>query len=1652
MLSGVDSRAVHDRRRELLRRRLAERGLVDVDPTAQETPAAAPALRAGERYPLSPGQRRMWFLQALDAADTTLNIGVCYRLIGAVDPARLRRAFDDVVTRHSILRTRYGVDESGEPYQVFGDVPLDWAQQDRSDWRDAVTQDVDRPFDLTADPPIRILLIRTGAAEFVLSLVVHHICWDDDCWAVFFDELSRAYNGAVPDGAAPQYAAVFDRIPVPDDTDLDHWRQALHPLPDAVELPGHRAAQPTRRADHRTQAVPADLFAAVEEFARSRSASPFMVLLSAFGALVGRYADASDFLVAVPVTDRPAGTETVLGYFGNTLLLRLTGDPAATFASSVDAVRGTCLAGFAHSSVGIDRVIGAVNPDRAAGHDGLAGMVQLGFSMRKSANGFAFDGITAEQLEPAAGSAPIPLSLAVVAEPDGAYLELEYQADVLDGALVERFADHYLRLLGAALREPDRRLAGLDMLGPDERAAILAQSHGTSAVVGDVTMIALLEATAAARPDATALVAAGTELTYPDLHRRANRLARWLIGGGAGPEDVVGLQLGNSTEFIVAMLAVLKAGAGYLPIDPGYPADRIAYLRDDAAPRITLDPAALQAAERAAAGLPDTAVCDADRVRPLRPDNLAYVIYTSGTTGRPKGVAVTHAAVADHIRGFAAEWSMTAEDRLLQMASVSFDASAAEIFLTLYLGATLVLPDPDALGDVDRIAETVERQRVTVLQMVPSLLGTLLKLPPNGVWRQLRHLPVGGEALPGRLADDFVAQHPGVGLRNHYGPTEAVICATHQPVDREYGTATVPIGVPNRNVRAYVLDRQLQLVPTGVVGELYLGGPQLARGYLHRAGLTAQRFVADPFDPGARLYRSGDLVRRNNSGELEFVGRSDEQLKVRGIRVEPGEIESVLAGHPGVRDCRVVADGGALSAYLVGDADLDVGGVRAHAAAALPEYLVPGAFAVLDALPLTVGGKLDRRALPAAIAAPSGDHREPGTPTERRIAAIFAALFERDRIGADDSFFALGGHSLLAARLVAQLRAEFGVELAIRAVFETPTPAGLAARLVEQFRTEFDLDLDDLDGLDAAEDLAPGRPELVAAHRSDRIPLSYSQLAGWFQYRLEGAREAFAMPLTLRISGPLDDDALERALNDVAARHEALRTTFVEHDGVPYQVIHSAGPVRLTRQPVAPTGVDAAVAELRRGGLNPQTGPLIAAALLTVDAQTHTLAIIVHHLVCDHVSLGVIVDDLCAAYRARRAGQLPNLPDLPLQFADYALWQRNAFDTGDGWGQAELTARRDALAGLPDEVSIPPDRLRRLALSRQSEIGAFTVPAAQRIALLRLADDCGVTEFMACHAAVAVWLQALGAGSDIAIGSPAAARVEPGTEHLVGLLANAVVLRTGLTGDPSLRDVLTRSRDAVLDAFAHQEAPIERLVDAVKPARSGFRNPLYQTMIHYRGPDWSTQPRELVPGTTLTGVPAEFTGSLMDVDLGMTVTAAGELAVRVVANADLYEPATVAHLADALQAVFTAYATHPDLPLSQLRLLPDDVLAQVLAEPAPVIVESVSRAVDSAAAERILIALLEELLEIDDVDAEDNFFALGGDSITSIKWAAAAATHDLTMTPAMVFEHATIGELAVAVGGPAAAATDDRSHAPMSASGLDADALAQLTSAWNGRQ
>jgi mycobactin peptide synthetase MbtE len=1517
--AGADTR-LDDARLELLRRRLADRGLA----AAPEGPDPG-TLKSGPEK-LSDGQARMWFVQMADPSGALLNISVSYRITGQVDLTRLHDAVNDVARRHRTLRTTYTADEDGAPApKVHDDLRPAWAQHDLT----GLSEQAQRlrlevlaqrefcvPFDLSTDAPLRITVVRTAADEYVLLLVAHHIAWDDGSWRVFFTDLTRAYGGADLGAEHHPWAPqASDSTQDSSQADLDYWRAVMADPPEPLELPGPAGTSvPTNwRAARSTLRLSAGTAQLVSAIATENGCTPYMVLLAAFGALMHRYTDSDDFLVAAPVNNRVnrgAGTDHAIGYFGNTVAMRLRPRSAMTFRELLASTRDVAAGAFAHQRIELDRAVRELNPDRRYGAERLT-RVSFGFR-EPDGGGFCPPGVRCERYDLRGNLTQLPLGFMIEFDRTGALVEAEHLLEILEPALVRQLLEHFAVLLDNALAEPDTALGRLALLDGRDAEWLRAVSHGETFDTAPKTLADLVCEQSARTPDELAVVYQTSRMTYRDINEASNRMAHWLIERGIGTEDRVAVLLDKSADLVVTALGVAKAGAVYVPVDPTYPQDRLEFILGDCDAKLVLREAVPDLA-----GYRSDDPTDADRIRPLGPDNTAYLIYTSGTTGLPKGVAVPHRPVAEYFVWFRGEYGVDSTDRLLQVASPSFDVSIAEIFGMLACGARMVIPRPGGLNDIGYLTDLLHDEGITAMHFVPSLLGLFLSLPGVSQWRTLQRVPIGGEPLPGEVADRFHATFDAL-LHNFYGPTETVINASRYKVEGPQGTRIVPIGRPKINTAMHLLDDALQPVPVGVIGEIYIGGTHVAHGYHRRAGLTAERFVADPFEPGARMYRSGDLARRNADGDIEFVGRADEQVKIRGFRIELGDVAAAISVDPTVGQAVVVVSdlpglGRSLVGYVTPAAgedtqSVDVDRIRARVGAALPEYMVPAAYVVLDEIPITAHGKIDRAALPDPVVDPSAEFRAPGTETERRIAGLFGDLLGRERVGADDSFFELGGHSLLATKLVASVRNAFNVDIGVREIFELATVARLA---------------DHIETLDTLEPNS-SRPPLRRVDHAGPVRLSSSQLRSWFTYRIDGPTPFNNIPFAAALRGPCDTDALAAAITDVVARHEILRTTYREIDGVPYQIIHP--PAEVTVRRADGSGADWLQAQLdeERGHVfDLETHWPIRAALLSTPEQ-NVLSLVLHHIAGDHWSAEVLFTDVLTAYRARSAGHAPSWAPLPLQYADFGVWQAALLEGSKG-GESFVVPQREywvgQLAGLPTETGLRPDVPRPLILSGAGDAVEFTVGAATRDKLARLTRELGVTEFMLLQAAVAVVLHKAGGSVDVPIGTPVAGRNDSALDQLIGFFINILVLRNDLRGNPTLREVLQRSRETALGAYSHQDLPFDQVVDAVRPTRTLARNPLFDVVVHVR--DELPQGRVVASGpdgdTTFTALEPIFDVAHADISVNVFASADGYRG-QVIYRTELYQRSTARRFAEWLVRVVEAFADRPDQSLRDVEI------------------------------------------------------------------------------------------------------------------------------------
>ncbi|MDL4820040.1 non-ribosomal peptide synthase/polyketide synthase [Actinomadura opuntiae] len=1559
-----------------------------------------------ERVPLSFAQRRQWFIGQMEGPSATYNVPIALRLTGDLDAAALDAAFRDVIGRHEVLRTVFPCDDGEPRQQILDAADLDWAVETvevaPAALDAAVGDAAGLPFDLATQLPIRARLFETAPGERVLLVVFHLIAGDG--WSVrpLARDLSVAYAARL-EGRPPaweplpvQYAdyALWQRDLLGDENDpeslisaqADHWRAALAGAPEELRLPADRPRPmvPSHRGHSVPVEIPAEVHARLVALARAEGVTVFMVLQAAMAVLLSRLGAGEDVPIGSPNAGRTdAALDDLVGSFVNTLVIRtdLGGDPG--FREVLARVRETSLAALAHQDVPFERLVEELTPTRSTARHAL---FQVMLTLQNNAEAVLdLPGLRAAPLPVGGAAAKFDLDVLVGeafdagGAPAGVRGTAIGAADLFDRESVAGIAGRLARVLDQVTAAPDMRLAEVDVLGADERHRILEEWNDTATGVRAAPIPDLFEAQAARRPAATAVEAGGAELSYADLDARANRLARLLIRRGVGPESVVAVCMERGADLMAALLAIGKAGGAYLPLDPGYPSERIAFMLADARPAAVLVTAETAAALPAGTGgvlavdgasssaeSPDP-VTGADRLRPLSTAHPAYVIYTSGSTGRPKGVVVSHAGVASLVAGQVRHLGVGPGARVGQFASAGFDTFGWEWLMALLAGATLVvIPERDRLGSA--LPRFLADRRITHVTLPPGVLATLDEgsIDPGTV------LVVAGEACP---PDVLARWAPGRRMFDSYGPTETTVDATLWRCDPD--AAEAAIGSPVLDTAVYVLDERLAPVPPGVTGELYVAGRGLARGYLGRPALTAERFVADPFGKaGARLYRTGDRARWTPDGLLRFAGRADDQVKIRGHRIEPAEVAAVLAAHPSVARAAVVArddtpGGLRLVAYAVPEdgTALDTRAVLAYAAERLPEYMVPSALVALDALPLTVNGKLDRDALPAPDAATGPqDGRDPADPREELLCGVFAQVLELESVGVDDDFFALGGHSLLAVRLASKIRAVLGADLDIREVFDAPTPAALAARL---------------GGASGA------RPPLASRERPDRVPLSFAQRRLWFVAQLDGTGATYNIPVVLRLTGDLDRPALAAALRDVVGRHEVLRTVFPMAGTEPYQRVLDPNRLEwgLEVRRVAPGGLDAAIADAAAYAFDLATEPPIRARLLEAGPDDRVLVVVVHHIAGDGWSWAPLARDLSVAYAARRAGGAPSWDPLPVQYADYALWQRELLgdeDDPESLMAAQVAYWRDTLAGSPEELRLPADRPRPAVTSGRGHSVPLDVPADVHAKLVRLARAEGVTTYMVVQAAMAVLLSRLGAGEDIPIGTANAGRTDVALDDVVGFFVNTLVIRTDVSGDPSFTEVLARVREAGLAALAHQDVPFERLVEELAPARSRARHPLFQVVLTFQN---NTRAVLDLPGVDAAAVPSGTTVSKFDLEVSV-----GELFDRggapaglrgaLVAADDLFDPASAVRLAERLTRVLEALVSSPTLPVTTARVLDEDERRRVVREwnatssPMPeadVVARFEARAAQSPDA--VAVACGDERVSYADLDARANRLA-----------------------------------------------------------------------------
>lgn len=1487
-------------------------------------------------YPLAPMQEGMLFhsLYSENAEPPILQWPA--RIDSPLDAAAFKSAWKRVVERHPVLRTGFVIEEAEEPVQiVFRSVELPWifedvrhlAPQEQKTRVEAILkEDRSASFDFAAAPLMRFRLFRTGDSSHLFVWTFHLLLLDGWSTSLVLNEVFSVYE-SLRDGQPfdlPAARRYRDLIAWHRDQDSEasekFWRSALAGVstPTEIGIARRVAEGEGYRPEYAEETVrlSAGETAAVQSFLQEHRLTLSTLARAAWALLLSRYGDAERVVFGVTMAGRPGalrGVESIAGLFINTLAVRVD-------VPEEESVTGWLTRLQQEQAELLDHQFSRLIEVQAWSE------IPRGTPLFESilvVQTYPVDDALRERqrrlgVTPTGSYERTNYPLTIKISPGeqlaiGAY----YEQGRFDPADIRRMLEHVRILLTRMREDPSAPLSAVACMDAAELRTVLVDWNATDAdFPRDTTLHGLFEARALGTPSALAVADDRGSLTYGELNERADSLARRLRESGVSPETVVGICLERSREMVIGLLAILKAGGAYLPIDPVYPVARARFMLQDAGARILVTRGELlQDLEGSIERLRvdrdhDAPPASAAPASGTTAKSLAYVIYTSGSTGTPKGVAVEHESAVNLAAWHCGAYSLTPADRGTLLASPSFDASVWELWPYLVSGGSVHVPDEETRMSPARLSRWLEQKQITV-SFVPTPLAQAMldeREPPSG---ELRFLLTGGDQLrrpPARRLS--------FALVNHYGPTETTVVATAGPVDLMAEDAEAPsIGRPISNTRVYILDRRGLPVPAGIPGEIFIGGVGVARGYFGRPELTAEKFVSDPYGSvGGRLYRTGDRGRFLAGGEIQFLGRLDQQVKIRGFRIETGEIEEALKGLPGVARCAVLArddDGNRrLVAYIVlSSAEAtSASALRGGLKVSLPDYMVPGVFVFLADLPLTASGKIDRRALPAPAAA-SAEAALPRTPVQEVLVGIWSQLLRRDRIGIDENFFELGGHSLLATQVFSRVRDYFHVALPLRYLFEGPTIAELALRIEAARKTE------------------PGNqpPPLESVARGGEIPLSFAQQRLWFLDQLDPGASSYNSRRAVRLRGPLDPAAVEEALFAITTRHESLRTTFENRDGRAVQVVHTAERVPLAVRYLAEARASDREKEALRlvnqeanRPFDLRTGPLFRAVLFRLGPEDHILLLVVHHIVCDGWSMGILSSELSALYGALVRDEPSSLPALPIQYADFSVWERHWMEGEVLDGQ--LSYWTAELEGASPVLDLRGDRPRPAARFGKGARLSFDLPAelAEKIAVLGRSE--GSTLYMTLLAALGVLLWHQTGSEDVVVGSPVAGRDRIETEGVVGLFINTIVLRLRFDGNPSFRELTRRVRETALGAYTHQEVPFERLVDALKVERSLSHNPLFQVWFVLQN-SGGTPPA--LEGLSVENVALETGAIRHDLQLSAEETSSG-LNIQWDYATDIFDAATVERLSDRFEVLLTRILERPDAPLSTLRAEIDD--------------------------------------------------------------------------------------------------------------------------------
>ena len=1502
-----------------------------------------------EGFRLSPQQKHLWSLH--QAGRGLPCHAQCAILIeGSLDTRILKAALHKVFDRHEILRTSFhcgnGVTAPLQTVGVGGKPSIDDYDLSGCDLprQEAAIEALYRQagevaFDLERGPLLRMSLVTLSPDRHTLLVNLSSFCADAASLENLTRELSRCYSACLDCGELSdeplQYAdaAEWQNYLLESEDRQEgknYWRERKFSAAMCPQLPFQQRSfeKSTFEPHFLTSPIERDMTANIATLSRKYHTSPSVFLLACWQILLWRLTGQSDFIIGIASDGRTyEGLQEAVGPFGKTLPVSCHLERDFRLSSLLGRLSESL-----HDAIAWQEYFSWEQITGSQTDAGPPPFLPVGFEFTEEHATYSAAGVSFAIHKRYTCSDQFMLKLSCLQKKDSLVAEFHYDSSLFRGEDIARLHKEFQTLLESVTTNPDARIDDFEIVSETDRNQLLIEFNNTTTdSLRDKCVHRLFEEQVDRTPENIAVVFGDRHLTYAQLNARANQLARHLRKLGVGSEVPVAICMERCLEMAVGILGVLKAGGAYVPLDPAYPKERLTYVLEDVhAPVLLTQEHVLDSIPK----LEIHALCldsgweliarnsERNPVSTATAKDLAYVIYTSGSTGWPKGVMVEHGGLSNAVNWIIETLELSALDRCLLKTPITFDAAGREIFPTLISGGTLLIAEPNGHRDCRYVAEAIRRERISILHCVPSLLRLLVEEPAFHDAQALRAVMCGGEALAPQIVIRFQSRI-GAKLYNVYGPTEAIIDSTFWRCEECNAHSAIPIGRPIPNAQVYILDDLLRLLPIGAVGNLYIGGVGLARGYVRRPDLTGEKFIPDPFSgkPGARLYKTGDLARYRPDGNIEFLGRSDHQVKIRGFRIELGEIEGTLGQHPGVRQAIVLVqeDGPGdkrLVAYVAaeGEARPTANELRDFLKDKLPEHMVPAIFMLLDAFPLTVNGKVDRRALPT----PDGWQPELDevfvacrTPTEELLAAIWSQVLGVERVGIYDNFFQLGGHSLLATQVVSRIREAFQVEMPLRRLFESPTVAGLAE----------DLDIGGGIGLEA--------PPIVPVPRDGELPLSFAQQRLWFIDQLEPGGSVYNFPAAIRLKGPLNMMALKQSLNEIVKRHEALRTTFAIVDGRPVQVIApvltlTLPIVDLRELPEREREVERLATNEAQRPFDLAEGPLVRGTVLRLGENEHVGLLTMHHIVSDGWSVGILIREMAVLYEAFCSATPTSLPELPIQYADFAHWQRQWLE--GGVLETQLTYWKQLLLGAPPFLELPTDHPRPAVQTFRGAHQSFLLPKTVGDRLKTLSRQEGVTLFMTLLAAFKILLHGYTNQDDLVIGTPTANRNRLEIEGLIGFFVNTLVLRTNLSGNPSFRELLHRVRETCLGAYAHQDLPFERLVEELHLARDLSRNPLFQVMFVLQNA--SLQPLEL-PGLSLSPVEVDTGTTHFDLTLNIVDTEQG-LVGTLAYNTDLFEAVTITRMLGHFRTLLEAVATAPERRVSDIPLLTEAERQQLL--------------------------------------------------------------------------------------------------------------------------